>query len=217
MVRQFLSAGDTVIATARRPGEATELRALAEASGDRLHVIEMATDAPASIGRAAQLAAQLTDGLDLLVNNAGVADWSSFAEVEPAALERCFRTNAVGPLLVTRALLPLLRAGSSPLVVNISSLLASLSHSRADRSGSYAYNASKAALNMITALLAHDLKADGITVVAQSPGWVQTDMGGAEAPLLPKASITAQRQVWAALTPADSGRFLGLDGHDLAD
>lgn len=218
LTRQSLAAGDTVLATARKPGEATELRKLAAEAGDRLQVFELAVDSPASIGRAAQLAGQLVDGLDLLVNNAGIAVWEDLMALDPVGMERSFRTNTIGPVLVTRALLPLLRKGDRALVVNITSELGSVGGTRTGgNSGSYAYNASKAALNMVSAILAHDLRADGITVIAQHPGWVRTDMGGAAAPLLPKESVAAQLALWRRITPADSGRYLDIEGGDLAD
>jgi NAD(P)-dependent dehydrogenase (short-subunit alcohol dehydrogenase family) len=74
------------------------------------------------------------------------------------------------------------------------------------------YATSKAALNMLVKGLAANLQAQGVVVVALSPGWVRTDMGGAGAPLAPETSVAGLRQVIAGLKPADSGKFLSYDG-----
>jgi NAD(P)-dependent dehydrogenase (short-subunit alcohol dehydrogenase family) len=94
-------------------------------------------------------------------------------------------------------------------VVNVSSSLGSL----ASTSGgfSYAYCASKAALNMLTVLMHKELSAEGFTVVSIDPGWNRTDMGGKAAPLDPTDTVRSMVAILERLGPADSGTFLGYD------
>jgi NAD(P)-dependent dehydrogenase (short-subunit alcohol dehydrogenase family) len=125
--RQLLARGDHVVATAREPGRATALIALAGEYPGRLRVLPLDVADPASI---AALAAELPLGggpvpLDLLVNCAGVLhSGERFGRLQPAILEDSFRVNAMGPLLLTEALAPALRDGAK--VVNISSILGSI-------------------------------------------------------------------------------------------
>ena len=84
----------------------------------------------------------------------------------------------------TRAFLPLLRKSKQPRVVNVSSGIGSLTRKPPERHA-YAYAASKAALNMVTRISAAEFKEQGICIVAVTPGWVRTDMGGADAELDP--------------------------------
>jgi len=77
------------------------------------------------------------------------------------------------------------------------------------------YSTSKAALNMLVKGLAATLKPKGIVVVALSPGWVRTDMGGEQAPLSPETSVGGLRRVINALGEKDSGRFLSYDGSEI--
>jgi NAD(P)-dependent dehydrogenase (short-subunit alcohol dehydrogenase family) len=114
---------------------------------------------------------------------------------------------------VTRALVRLLGAAGRSTVVNISSGLGSIAGTRGR--GNIAYAMSKAALNMASRHLAAELRGQGTVVVAMSPGWVATDMGGASAPLQPAESIKAMLATIEGLTPAASGRFVNLNGDEL--
>lgn len=198
-------AGDQVIATVRNTAKISErLRG----SGVRVESLDAAD--PASIHTLAEKI-NSGPGLDLLINNAGVigqdptVDALSFDE-----FRRVFDTNVFGPAVMTRALLPALRKGKSRAVWNISSELGSIAESTPGFS--YAYSASKSALNMVTARLAKDLAPDGFTVVSFCPGWNKTDMGGAQAPLDPADSIAELIATGNRLTAADSGRYMRIDG-----
>ncbi|MEL7233812.1 MAG: SDR family NAD(P)-dependent oxidoreductase, partial [Chloroflexota bacterium] len=120
------------------------------------------------------------------------------------------RVNAVAPVMVARAFVPLLRNGDNRRLVSITSQLGSLE--RKQSGGLYDYCASKAALNMYTRTLAADLKSDGITTVMIHPGWVQTDMGGRSADLTPEESAAAVVNVIDGLTPEMNGGFYRQDG-----
>ncbi|HYE03387.1 MAG TPA: SDR family oxidoreductase [Phycisphaerales bacterium] len=197
--------GWRVLATARAPGRPDGLRDIAEVI--RLDVADDAS--VADLGR--QLGGV---SLDLLVNNAGVSSpGKRLADLDGPELARVFRVNAIAPLLVTRAALPALRAGGRKQIVNISSQLGSIAGNTGG--SSYAYRGSKAALNMLTVCMAHELRPEGFTAVTMHPGWVRTDMGGPEAPLTPAQSARSMLEVLERLTPSDTGRFLNYDGSPL--
>ncbi|MFO7609878.1 MAG: SDR family oxidoreductase [Candidatus Krumholzibacteriia bacterium] len=204
--RQLTGAGATVIGTARDPAAAGELAAL----GARVEPLDV-TDA-ASV---ATLARSLQGvKLDALLNNAGYfGHRGGIAELDPETARREFEVNALGPLRVTRALLPNLRLGTAKLVMNVSSGMGSLEG--AGSGGAAGYRASKAALNMLTVVLAAELKDEGFVCVAMSPGWVRTDMGGSGASLAPAESVAGILAVLGGLGPQDTGRFLNHDGTEL--
>jgi NAD(P)-dependent dehydrogenase (short-subunit alcohol dehydrogenase family) len=157
----------------------------------------------------------LFEGLDLLVNNAGMlVSGERFGSLEAEALEASFRTNAVGPLLLTQALAPLLAQGEAPRVANVSSVLGSIAGVREFRTPSYAM--SKAALNMATVQLAQALAPQGVSVVALHPGWARTDMGGAQAEVDPAAAVAGMLRVIEGLVPADTGSFRDWQGRSLS-
>lgn len=214
--RQYLADGWHVIATARNPTAASALKALPGTG--KLEVIAADICQPDTFANVAQQVAGLCDHLDLLINNAGVfPDASRSADVTPGAMDEAFRVNTVGAVFFTRALVPLLEKSENAVVVNISSTMGSIESKRDEGAGGdYAYSISKAALNMATRLMANDLVDKGITVVAQCPGWVQTDMGGANATLKPEQSISAMRATFASLKIGDTGRFQNRHGEVIA-
>jgi NAD(P)-dependent dehydrogenase (short-subunit alcohol dehydrogenase family) len=212
--RQLLARGDRVIAACRDPQRAEALRALAEAHPDRLHARALDVADSGSIAAFAVEAAQVFDGIDLLVNNAGkMVRGERFGSVEAASLQSSFATNAAGPYLLTQALAPLLAKGERAVVANISSQLGSIA--RTDSFYTPTYAISKAALNMATVLLARGLADSGVSVVAFHPGWVKTDMGGAEAPLSPSASVAGLLNVISGLKMEDSGTFVDYQGNSV--
>jgi NAD(P)-dependent dehydrogenase (short-subunit alcohol dehydrogenase family) len=200
-VRQLRGQGHVVVAAVRDPETAGD----AARAGAR--VVRLDVDRPTTFEA---LAAAIAGPIDVLVNNAGIAAGdASLASVTPDAMERVLRTNVAGPALLTRALLPLVRRGRRKVVVNVSSGLGSLA---ATPGGfSYAYCASKSALNMLTVLMHRELSGDGFTIVSLDPGWNRTDMGGASAPLDPRDTVRSMVALLERLGPADSGRFLGYD------
>jgi len=166
----------------------------------------------AELQRELLLLADDGDRLDLLVNGAGVLhSGERFGSVSAVNLDDSFRTNAMGPFLLTQALAPRLADGAR--VANITSQLGSIANTT--RFGTPSYDISKAAQNMATALLAAALRERGILVVALHPGWVQTDMGGSGANVTPADSVAGLLRVIGGLKPADSGRFLDWRGQSL--
>jgi len=203
-VRQLLARGDHVVATCRHPGKATALNALAGEHPGRLHVLPLDVADPRAITELQRELALLADDderLDLLVNGAGVLhSGERFGRVGAANLDDSFRTNAMGPFLLTQALAPRLADGAR--VANITSQLGSIANTA--RFGTPSYNISKAAQNMATALLAAALRERGVVVVALHPGWVQTDMGGAGATVTPSDSVAGLLRVIDRLKASDS-------------
>jgi len=154
--------------------------------------------------------------LDILVNNAGIFDFADSAPSRASinAVRRVMEINFIGALAVTQAVLPLLRESTAARIVNVSSSLGSLALNSDPGSTFYAqryigYNASKAALNMLTIQLSEELKGSGIVVNSVSPGFVKTDLTG-YGNMTPEEG--ARLPVQHALEGAVSGGFFEPDG-----
>ncbi len=204
--QQFSERGYTVIGTARNPDAATELAKVA----DRVEQLDVAD--PASV---AALAERL-DGvpIDILINNAGMFDRDDVTidAVDFGTMEQTFAVNTFGPLRVTQALLPNLRAGKARLIISMSSQLGSIANSNGRW---YAYRASKTALNQFNKIWSVELASEGFTCVVLHPGWVRTDMGGPNASYSPEESVTGLVNVIGALTPEDNGGFYDFQGNPI--
>ncbi|MBA2962794.1 MULTISPECIES: SDR family oxidoreductase [Ramlibacter] len=199
-VRQYRQAGERVIATARSE---QGLRLL-ESLGAQALPLDVAD--PASTGKLGRA----LDGekLDLALYVAGV--YSTAGAVEPPTrqdFDRLMHTNVLGAMQVIPQVAPLVAAARGRLVC-ITSGMGQIAG--ASSSFGWLYRVSKAALNMAVAAARHDYPA--ATLVAMSPGWVQTDMGGPGAPLTAAQSVAAMRKAITALTPRQSGAFLDHDG-----
>jgi NAD(P)-dependent dehydrogenase (short-subunit alcohol dehydrogenase family) len=202
--RQFAAKGYQVIGTTRDPADAKDLSAVA----DRVEPLDV-TDA-ASVAALAQRLRGVP--IDILVNNAGMFDRRDVTidKVDFAMMEQTLAVNTLGPLRVTQALLPNLRAGKRHAIVNMSSELGSIEQS----SGRwYAYRTSKAALNQVNRTLSAELAPEGFICVVLHPGWVRTDMGGAAATYSPQESVAGLIAVIEKLEPADNGRFYDFKGN----
>ncbi|WP_043625136.1 SDR family NAD(P)-dependent oxidoreductase [Nonomuraea candida] len=177
--RRLIAAGHTVYLGSRDEGRG---RAAAERLGARLLLLDVTDDA--SVAAAAK-AVEADGGLDVLVNNAGVEGRTAGGGVIGAAdvtaddLRTIFETNVFGLVRVTHAFLPLLRRSAAPVVVNVSSGLASLTVATTEGTPAYAYPgvaypASKAAVNMITVQYAKAFPEMRINAV--EPGYTATDL-----------------------------------------
>lgn len=214
--RRYLERGDRVFATCRRPASAPGLAALKAAHADHLTVVPLDVTDADSIRASHETVARQTDGLDLLINNAGI--YSTRGRDDPS--ERLgelrfddalllLRVNSVAPLIVAQQYLDLLRAGRRPRIVSISSEYGSISE---NTGFPYYYAASKAALNMLMRSLAAEARRFRITTVLLDPGWVSTDMGGPEAPVTPAQSVAGMIALIDGLTARHNGRFLDREG-----
>jgi NAD(P)-dependent dehydrogenase (short-subunit alcohol dehydrogenase family) len=213
-VRQLLTRGDRVIAACRHTARASELNQFSGEYPGRLKVLPLDVADPRSIAELAREVAMLELRIDVLINNAGVlTSGETFGEVEAKALSQAFVTNAQGPFLLTQALT--MQLADKARVVAISSGLGSIE--RTKRFGTPSYNISKAALNMAVRLLGHALAEREIAVLALSPGWVKTDMGGENADLDVSQSVINMLKVVDALEfdPDAIGQFLGNGGDPL--
>ncbi|MEM8980387.1 MAG: SDR family NAD(P)-dependent oxidoreductase [Pseudomonadota bacterium] len=122
---------------------------------------------------------------------------------------KTFATNVTGVFLTVQSLLPNLKVAQTPKIAIISSIMASSSRAPG---GSYIYRSSKAAVLNLGRNMAQDLKADNIAVGIYHPGWVQTDMGGAEADIDTNTSVKGLVERFDALSLATTGVFEGYDG-----
>ncbi len=214
LTHQFAAQGDEVFATCRHPEEATDLKRLAHRYPDQVHVFRLDVTDEESIDKAFQVIARMTAHLDWLINNAGVlVEEHSLQDVDFAAWERVFQVNTFGPFRVVRRFLPLLRGSKQPLICQITSIMGSIGLT--EGTGYYSYRGSKAALNMMSKVLAAELRPLGIPVVMVHPGWVRTRMGGPQAPVLPETSARNIIKVLRGVTLQDTGTFYGPDGKTL--
>lgn len=199
LVRQYCNAGQRVIATVRDAAG----RARVQALGAEVHQVDVAE--PASVSSLAWL----LDGekIDVALYVAGV--WSDLrADTPPSqqAFDRVMHTNVLGAMQVLPQIAPRVQAAGGVLGF-LSSEMSRLDEAEPD---AWLYRISKAALNMVVA--SSHAQWPGASVVALDPGWVQTDMGGASAPLSLAQSVQGLVQTLASVTSADTGRLLRHDG-----
>jgi NAD(P)-dependent dehydrogenase (short-subunit alcohol dehydrogenase family) len=204
--KQLQAKGYKVIGTARSPERATELKA----TGARVEQLDVASQT------SVEALATALQGvpIDILINNAGMASRadSSLDTLDFELMERTFQVNSLGPLRVTQALLPNLQAGKEKTIINISSRLGSIELSSG---GLYSYRTSKTALNQINKLVSVELAPQGFTSIVMHPGWVKTDMGGADAPENIPESISGMLAVIESLTVDKTGKFYNFKGEEL--
>jgi len=220
LAEEVVARGHVVIGSLRDRSRGAGLLELAARAHERVWVAPLDVTDEVSCARLAAAVASVVSRVDVIVNNAGInasspelggpERASSLALLTAGAVDRMMRTNALGPVLVTRALLPLLAPGAA--VANLSSRRGSLAGKRTGEN--YGYCMSKAALNMATRALAADL-ADRAVVVAVDPGCVRgTAMSQPDATLAPREAAAAVLDLIEALGPEHRGRFLTTTGED---
>ena len=212
--KQYGNDGWRVFACCRYPDRAEELTGLARASDGRLSLH------PLDVSREPTISA-LAEGLrgeaiDILLNNAGIygdENHDDFGKIDYERWAETFRVNVMGAMKVTEAFIDNVASSEKKVLAFMSSLMGSISDNGSG--GSYLYRSSKAALNAIVKSLSIDLKNRGVKTVVLHPGWVRTDMGGENAPLLSPESVAGMRRVLDGLEAKDSGRFLSYEGAEL--
>lgn len=222
IARQLAQVGVTVIIGARDPKRGEGAAAELSSQGLAAEFVKLDLNDEASITAAAEHISTKHGRLDILVNNAGIVDQDDGAPsvATTKAVRRIIETNFVGTLAVTQAMLPLLRKAPAARIVNLSSSLGSLAVNGDPSSPYYSarligYNASKAALNMLTVQLSEELRDTPIAVNSVSPGFVKTDLTGHGGVLTPEEG--ARLPVKFALLGDDavSGRFVEEAGETL--
>jgi len=199
--RQLANKGLQVVLTSRNESQGKAAVERLQAEGITLvnHLLDVTS--PESIEQLTQFIHQTFGRLDVLVNNAGVLlDYrdsdGSVLHLKIDTLQETIETNLYGPLRLAQALVPLMREHNYGRIVNVSSGAGQLSDMH---SGYPAYRMSKTALNALTRILADELKGTNLLVNSVCPGWVKTDMGGANAPRTPEQG--ADTLVWLATLP----------------
>lgn len=209
LTETYARRGDTVLACCRVPEQATRLQALSKSLA--VSVLPLTVDSSDSVAALADKLA--TASVDVLINNAGIIgqppERQTAWTMDFAMWQEIFSVNAIAPVRVMQALLPQLKRSGAPKVMNVTSDLGALSN---DNPIFLGYSASKAALNKVMRLAALELKREGIAVGLVHPGWVQTDMGGSNAPIAPVASATGIVKVIDQLSLHNTGSFWQWDG-----
>jgi NAD(P)-dependent dehydrogenase (short-subunit alcohol dehydrogenase family) len=209
--RQYADKAWDVMACCRNPAQASELNALSQRYGNiQVEVLDVA-----HFDQIDALSKKLSGiSIDLLINNAGVYDDNrnnGFGRLDYQAWSHSLLINAQAPMKMAEAFFPHVKLGDKKLIVNISSLMGGLADNNSG--GSIFYRSSKAALNASMLSLSIDLKGQGIGVLIFHPGWVQTDMGGANALIDSKTSVGGMCAVIENFTLAQSGAFVKYDGN----
>jgi NAD(P)-dependent dehydrogenase (short-subunit alcohol dehydrogenase family) len=210
--RQEAAEGATVIATAREPRESEGLEAVMREQPGRITVMKMDVADQASVDACVRDVTARHPALDDLINNAGTYGPRDdrCLGADPAEVDRVLEVNAVGPYRVTRGFLPLLRRGRSPRILFVTSRMGSIGD--APSGAAYAYRMSKAALNMLGANLARDLREEGMLCLLLHPGWARTRMGGTRAPVRVTDAVQGMRRVAGRAGLSHSGAFLDFTG-----
>lgn len=211
-VRQYADAGAHVIAACRAPEKAPDLAAIAGRHRGRVEIAALDVSDAASV----ELLGRRLEGrpVDVLVNNAGVMGGRSqgFGSIDYHAWAHCLSVNLMGPMRVCERLVENVAASEERKIVNLTSRMGSIGDAS---TGAYIYRSSKAALNMASRLMARELADRGVIVLTVHPGWVRTNMGGANAPLTPEESVTGLRALISRAGPEMSGRFWNVTGEEL--
>lgn len=210
----YASRGVKVYATARAPDEADDLQALAEMHTEYVEILHYDANAPSAA--AAQLKKEIGDApLDLLLSNAGGygGTHQSFGDVSEDEMVQALRVNTIAGLKLAEAFVDNVAASERKVMAFQSTLMGSIADNSSG--GYYTYRVTKAALNMIAKGISNDLRPRGVISVALHPGWVQTRMGGPNAPVSVEKSVAGQQRLLEELTLAQSGRFFNYDGQEL--
>lgn len=215
-----------VFATCRNVEQAADLKELGNQNSN-LHILEIDLKHFDSYAKLVTDVSSVLkdDGLNVLINNAGIASKSTRLNfVQADSMIDNLTTNTVVPVMMAKAFAPLINKASKaneslPMgvnraaIINMSSILGSIAKN--DSGGMYAYRTSKAGLNAATKSLSHDLKDGKVLCVSIHPGWVRTDMGGSKAPLDVETSTRTIVETLMAMNETHNGGFFEHNGKPL--
>ncbi|KAI0628093.1 NAD-P-binding protein [Trametes polyzona] len=215
IVRQLLdSPKNLVIAGCRTPEKANALQALKDTAKGTLHIIQLDVSDVDSIRASVQEFERILDanGLDYLINNAGIAPKADAFTVDPETLLAAFRTNTLGPAILSEVALPFLERGSTKKILHISSTAGSNGSPHAGTIGGRytAYAISKAGLNMLTTR--QKFARPDFVIITLCPGPVKTDMNDEYGQIEAHESVSGLLKVITSAKAEDSGRFYRYDG-----
>ena len=191
-VKKLASDNWHVLACCRAPDSASELLKLASEHSN-IQIEELDINEQTQIDALAKK--HEDQPIDLLINNAGVSGnrGVTVGNIDRENFVHLFKTNCLGQLKLSEALLPNLEKSTDKHILVISSRMASISDNSSGQS--YAYRASKVALNAVMRSFAIDVQAKGIKVMLMHPGWVKTNMGGDDALVTPTQSVAGMLSV----------------------
>jgi NAD(P)-dependent dehydrogenase (short-subunit alcohol dehydrogenase family) len=220
--RQLAKTGVHVLIGARDAAKGQVAVRTLQTEGLSVELLDIDVTQEQSVKAAAQGVLARHGKLDILINNAGInpefpQGMFNFEQLSLEALMQIFQTNVFGAFLAMREFLPLLRKSESGRIVNISSSLGSLIEQSNPNSPYYpvtttGYNASKSALNALTVQLAKQLSDSNIKVNSICPGWVQTDMGTADAPRTVTEGVRIILKLATIPSDGPTGGFFNEDG-----
>ncbi|CTQ71392.1 SDR family NAD(P)-dependent oxidoreductase [Roseibium alexandrii] len=217
---QLAQKGFTVLVAGRSLEQAAKVAENLKNAGHSAQAVKLDITQSSDIADVVAEIGKTFGKLDILVNNAGVqleGDWgqNNAASVSQQQLRETFAINLFAQVELTQSFLPLLRKSDDAQILNVSSIVGSL-QTHADTSSPwgavkpFAYNASKAALNLYTISLAQALAGDGIRVASVHPGWVKTDLGTDAAPLTIAEGAQTITELATNQYGQDSGGFYHL-------
>ena len=236
-VRQLLNRPTTtVIATCRNPSAASDLHALKSQNPNRLSIIQLDTTDEASIARAASETAQTTPHVNLLLNVSGIlhipgelSPETALSRVTLENLERVFRINTFGPILVSKAFSPLLIAAATSctdenpsVIANLSARVGSIGDNRLG--GWYSYRASKTALNQLTKTMSLELarKNQRVAAILLHPGTCDTGLSqpfqrnvAAEKLFTRERGVEQLLKIVDGVTMRETGKYYAWDGSEI--
>ena len=180
--RQLGARGVTVLAGARDEALGRQAETALRQGGADARFVPLDVISEKSVRQAADWIEKEYGRLDILVNNAGIARGGPPSETDLDAMREVYETNVFGVIMVTNAMLPMLRRAPAPRIVNVSSEVGSITSMTdpasplAQMPAGLAYPSSKSALNMITAMYAKELRDTPVKVNAANPGYTATDL-----------------------------------------